>query len=182
LLAADWGHENRLLKLLDDQSTPSARKVRIINLLGEIFATEAVPRLISALKDPDVAVAKAAAVALGNIGSKDSTAALIEVLKTGSPELQAAAAKGLGQLGALHGDFSIIQPLLEALKSDDVRVKTEAAWALGKLPDRRAYDPLYALSKKLTNVRGPDADPNQLKLKEAVYWSMKQIDTWEYLQ
>ncbi|HZS10947.1 MAG TPA: HEAT repeat domain-containing protein, partial [Nitrospirales bacterium] len=93
-----------------------------------------------------------------------------------------AAAKGLGQLGALHGDFTIIPPLLESLNSSDLAVKTEAAWALGKLPDRRAYDPLHEISKTLTNVRGPDADPGKLKLKEAVYWSMKQIDTWEYLQ
>jgi HEAT repeat protein len=182
LLAADWGQEARLLKALDDPATPPARKVKIIAMFGEMFATEAVPRLKQALTDPDTAVAKAAAVALGNIGSKEGTAALIEVLKTGQPELQAAAAKGLGQLGALHGDFTIIQPLLDALASNDLAVKTEAAWALGKLPDRRAYDPLYALSKTLTNVRGPDADPNKLKLKEAVYWSMKQIDTWEYLQ
>ena len=47
-------------------------------------------------------------------------------LKTGSPELQAAAAKGLGQVGALHGDFSIIPPLLDALKTDNLAVKTEA--------------------------------------------------------
>ena len=182
LLAADWGQEARLLKLLDDQATQPARKVRIISLLGEMFATEAVPRLLQALKSDDSAVAKAAAMALGNIGSKEGTAALIAVLKTGTPELQAAAAKGLGQLGALHGDFSIIPPLLNALNSPDVAVKTEAAWALGKLPDRRAYDPLHEISKTLTNVRGPDADPSKLKLKEAVYWSMKQIDTWEYLQ
>src|SRR5581483_6696534 len=88
LLAADWGQEARLLKLLDDPATQSPRKVRIVSLFGEMFATEAVPRLLQALKDPDVAVAKAAAVALGNIGSKDGTAALIDVLKTGSPELQ----------------------------------------------------------------------------------------------
>jgi len=31
-------------------------------------------------------------------------------------------------------------------------------------------------------VRGPDADPQILKLKEALNWSMKQIDTWEYIQ
>jgi HEAT repeats/Armadillo/beta-catenin-like repeat len=182
LLTAEWGQEKRLLKLLDEPSTTQARKLRIITSFGEIFATEAVPRLLVALKDPDLPVAKAAAVALGNIGQKESVAALIDVLKTGRPELQAAAAKGLGQLGALHGDFTIIPPLLDALNSKDVPVKTEAAWALGKLPDRRAYDPLNAVAKTLTNVRGPDADPNEKKLKEAVHWSMKQIDTWEYIQ
>jgi HEAT repeat protein/PBS lyase HEAT-like repeat-containing protein len=182
LLAAEWGQEHRLLKLLDEPSSTQARKIRVISMLGEIFATEAVPRLLKALKDPDIAIAKAAALALGNIGQKESAAALTEVLKTGPPELQAAAAKGLGQLGALHGDFSIIQPLLEALKSSEIAVKTEAAWGLGKLPDRRAYEPLDALAKSLTHVRGPDADPNERKLKEAVHWSLKQIDTWEYIQ
>jgi len=53
---------------------------------------------------------------------------------------------------------------------------------LGKLPDRKAYEPLYALQKSLHNVRGDDADPKVVKLKEAVNWSIKQIDTWEYLQ
>jgi hypothetical protein len=182
LLTAEWGQEQRLLKLLDEPSSTQARKVRVISMLGEIFATEAGPRLVLALKDPDIAIAKAAAVALGNIGHKESTVALIHVLKTGPPELQAAAAKGLGQLGALHGDFSIIPPLLEALNSKDIAVKTEAAWALGKLPDRRAYEPLDAIAKTLHHVRGADADPNERKLKEAVHWSMKQIDTWEYIQ
>jgi hypothetical protein len=182
LITAEWGQEKRLLKLLDDPATKQPRKVRIISQFGEIFATEAVPRLLIALKDPDIAVAKAAAIALGNIGQKESVAALIDALKTGPSELQAAAAKGLGLLGALHGDFAIIPPLLEALKSRDIAVKTEAAWALGKLPDRRAYEPLDAIARTLANVRGPDADPNEKKLKEAVHWSMKQIDTWEYIQ
>ena len=158
LITAEWGQEKRLLKLLDDPATKQPRKVRIISQFGEIFATEAVPRLLIALKDPDIAVAKAAAIALGNIGQKESVAALIDALKTGPPELQAAAAKGLGLLGALHGDFAIIPPLLEALKSRDIAVKTEAAWALGKLPDRRAYEPLDAIARTLAHVRGPDAD------------------------
>jgi len=180
LLAGEWGQEERLLKRLDDPSVPAALKAKLINQLGEMFATEAVPRLITALKDPDVAVAKAAAVALGNIGQKDSIAALIDLLKTGRPELQAAAAKGLGQVGALHGDFAIIPPLLDALKSDNVAVKTEVAWALGKLPDKRAYEPVYALYRNLQSATGPDSDGDQVRrLKEAVNWSLKQIDTFD---
>ena len=179
-LTAELGQEARLLKVLDDPSATSARKVLIINLLGEMFATEAVPRLLTALKDPDIEIAKAAAVALGNIGQKDSIPALVEVLKTGKPELQAAAAKGLGLLGTLHADFSIIPPLLEALNTNDIAVKTEVAWALGKLPDKKAYEPLYTLSKSLQKIHNPD--PGEKKLKEAVNYSLKQIDTWEYIQ
>jgi HEAT repeats/Armadillo/beta-catenin-like repeat len=180
LLAAEWGQEQRLLTRLDDPTAPPALKAKIITQLGEMFATEAAPRLIAALKDPDVAVAKSAAVALGNIGQKESIAALIDLLKTGRPELQAAAAKGLGQVGALHGDFVIIPPLLDALKSDSVAVKTEVAWALGKLPDKRAYEPVYALYRNLQMANAQDGDGEQLrKLKEAVNWSLKQIDTFD---
>ena len=32
------------------------------------------------------------------------------------------------------------------------------------------------------DVHENDADPNLVKLKEAVNWSIKQIDTWEHVQ
>ena len=182
LVTTEWGQEDRLLKIFDDPSATQARKVRIVSMLGYLFSAKAVPRLLIALKDPDLTVAKAAAVALGNIGQKESIPVMIEVMQTGPRELRPEVAKGLGILGALHGDPSIIPPLLEALNTDDLALKTEAVWALGKLPDRRAYEPLYQIYKPLQNVRGPDADPQIKKLKEALNWSMKQIDTWEYIQ
>jgi HEAT repeat protein len=182
LITAEWGQEERLFKVYDDPATPSARKVRLIGLFGYLFETKAVPRLVTALKGDDIEIAKASALALGNIGQKDSVPVLIETMKNGKPELRPSAAKALGVLGALHGDFTIVDPLLETLKTDDVALKTEVAWALGKLPDRKAYEPLYALQKSLHQVRGDDADPKVVKLKEAVNWSIKQIDTWEYLQ
>lgn len=180
ILAAELGQEKRLLAILDQPSAPPARKALVIHQLGEIFATEAAPRLVTALKDSNPEIAKAAAIALGNIGSKESVPALVEALKTGKPEVQAAAAKGLGLYGTLHSDFSVIPPLLDALSTNDIVVKTEVAWALGKLPDKKAYEPLYALSKSLQKIHDPN--PNEKKLKEAVNYSLKQIDTWEYIQ
>src|SRR5512146_2160229 len=41
LLAAEWGHPERLLKLLDAADTPQEKKFRIISLLGEMQADEA---------------------------------------------------------------------------------------------------------------------------------------------
>jgi hypothetical protein len=182
LLAAEWGQEGRLLKRLDESTVSPTLKAKIIAQLGDMFSTEAVPRLLAALKDPDVVIATAAAQALGTIGQKDSISALIDVLKTGRPELQAAAANGLGQVGALHGDFSIIPPLLDALKTDNLAVKTEVAWALGKLPDKRAYEPIYTLYRTLqtarSNGQGPDGE-QIYKLKEALNYSLKQIDTFD---
>jgi len=182
LITAEWGQGDRLLKLLDDPATTPARKVQIIAALGDLFSHKAVPHLLTDLKSPDTEIAKAAAVALGNIGQKDTIPALVETMQSGKPEVQAAAAKGLGVLGSLHAEFSVVPPLLDALKVEDVVVKTEVVLALGKIPDRRSYEPVYALYKSLQKVHTIDADPKQKKLKDAVNYTLKQIDTWEYIQ
>ena len=96
------------------------------------------------------------------------------------PELQAAAAKGLGQIGGIHGDSSVVLPLLAKLQDPktDWAVLTEVAWALGKIPDKRSIQPLYDTDKKLQAIRDPENVSLQ-KLKEAVYWAIKQCDTWD---
>jgi hypothetical protein len=182
LVTADWGQEDRLLKMLNDPAATSGRKTQIVVALGDLFSAKAVPQLLKELKGSDLEVAKASAVALGNIGNKDSIPALVGAMQSGKPELQAAAAKGLGVLGSLHSDFSVITPLLEALKIDDAGVKTEVVLALGKLPDKRSYDPLFTLSKSLQKMHSTEPDPKQKKLKDAVNYTLKQIDTWEYIQ
>ncbi len=178
LLAAEWGQPERLLKLLDLSDTPQARKFKIISLLGEMQADEAFPRLREVLKDRDLA--KQAIGAMGNLG-REGIPLLVEIMNT-SPDLgvQAAAAKGLGQLGGLHGDASVVPPLLAKLKDPktDWSVLTEVAWALGKIPDKRSIEPLYGLDKKLQAMRDPENVRLQ-KLKAAVYWSIKQCDTWD---
>ncbi|MBM4124778.1 MAG: HEAT repeat domain-containing protein [Nitrospira sp.] len=177
LLTAEWGQADRLMKMLDAPGTNEIRKLRVIALLGDMLSHEALPQLKEALKDKDLA--KQAAVALGNIG-KDGIPILIDILKTSKqPDLQAAAAKGLGQVGALHGDPSIIPPLLEMLDAPgiDITVQTEIAWALGKLPDKRSVEPLFALDRKLQKIRTDPPDPQIKKLKEAVFWAIKQCYT-----
>jgi HEAT repeat protein len=180
-LAAEWGHEERLLKTFDASRTSKARKLLIIALLGEMFSAKAAPRLTTALKDPDLDIAKASAVALGNIGQRESIPALIELLHSDNRELRIAGAKGLGQVGAFHGDNSIIPPLLDALKTDDLELKTEVVWALGKLPDRRAYEPLRQLQGSLRNVRTSDRSSQEAKLWDAVSYSLKQLDAFDQL-
>ena len=178
LLAAEWGHPERLLKLLDSPDTPQARKFRIIALLGEMQADEALPKLKQVLQDRDLG--KQAIVAMGNLG-KEGIPLLVDLMNN-SPQIdiQAAAAKGLGQLGGIHGDASVVLPLLAKLKDPktDWTVLTEVAWALGKIPDKRSIEPLYDLDKKLQAIRDPD---NMVlkKLKEAVFWAIKQCDTWD---
>jgi len=178
LLAAEWGHADRLLKLLDSPDTSQARKIKIMSLLGEMQADEAMPKLKEALKDRDLA--KQALAAIGNLG-RDGIPLLVEMMNT-SPqlEIQAAAAKGLGQIGGIHGDASVVLPLLAKLQDPktDWGVLTEVAWALGKIPDKRSIQPLYDLDKKLQAIRDPD-NVTLKKLKEAVFWAIKQCDTWD---
>jgi len=180
LLAAEWDQPERLLKLLDRSDTPQARKVKILSLLGEMQADEALPKLRETLNDRDLAMQ--AIGAMGNLG-KEGIPLLVDIMNT-SPqlELQAAAAKGLGQLGGMHGDVSVVAPLLAKLKDPktDWSVLTEVAWALGKIPDKRSIEPLYDLDMKLQTVRDPENVPLK-KLKEAVFWAIKQCDAWEHI-
>jgi hypothetical protein len=178
LLTAEWGQPERLLKLLDLSDTSQTRKLKIISLLGEMQADEALPKLKEVLKDRNLA--KQAIVAMGSLG-KEGIPLLVEIMDT-SPELevQAAAAKGLGQLGGLHGDASVVPPLLAKLKDPktDWFVLTEVAWALGKIPDKRSIQPLQDLDSKLQALRDPENVPLK-KLKEAVFWALKQCDVWD---
>ncbi len=178
LLAAEWGHAERLLRLLDSTDTSQARKLKIISLLGEMQADEALPTLKAALKDRDLA--KQALVAMGNLG-KEGIPLLIDLMQSAPQlELQAAAAKGLGQIGGISGDATVVPPLLAKLQDSkaDWAVLTEVAWALGKIPDKRSIQPLYDLDKKLQAIRDPD-NVVLKKLKEAVFWAIKQCDTWD---
>ncbi len=178
LLAAEWGHADRLLKLLDAPETSQARKIKIMSLLGEMQADEALPKLKEVLQDRDLA--RQAIISMGNLG-RDGIPLLVDLLNT-SPQLdiQAAAAKGLGQIGGINGDASVVLPLLAKLQDPkaDWTVLTEIAWALGKVPDKRSIQPLYDLDKKLQAIRDPD-NVTLKKLKEAVFWAIKQCDTWD---
>jgi len=68
LLAAEWGQPERLLKLLDRSDTPQVRRFKILSLLGEMQADEALPKLREALKDRNLA--KQAIGAMGSLGKR----------------------------------------------------------------------------------------------------------------
>lgn len=176
-VTADWGQDERLLKLLDS-SKNQMRRLKIISLLGEMLSDSALPRLKEALKDKDLA--KQAAESLGNIG-REGIPILIDIVKNSQDnDLRISAVKGLGHVGGLHGDSTAVLPLLEILKdpNTDWTLLTEIAWALGKMPDKRSIEPLYALDRKLQKLRDPE-DMKLKKLKEAVFWAIKQCDTWD---
>lgn len=68
--------------------------VGVINSIGVRRDAKAIGKLSSKLKDPDLEVAAAAAVALGRIGDAKCVRPLSVALGSGSPELRAAAAQG----------------------------------------------------------------------------------------
>lgn len=179
-ITTEWGQEARLLKMLERPDVTSSRKIAIIQALGDLFAGSAVPYLKPLLKDPDPAVAKAAIIALGNIGHRESIAMLVDVLETGTPEMQIEACRGLGKVGGLHGDSTVIPPLIHAMETGDMKLKTAAVWALGQLPDRRAYEPLLKLQASMGNMRTSDRESPEGKLFDAVHYTLKQIDGIEH--
>ncbi len=176
LVTAEWGQGERLLQLLDRPGVNELRKLKVISLLGDMQAKEALPRLQQALKNKNLA--KHAAVAIGSIG-RAGIPLLAEILKhSNDPELQAAAAKGLGRVGGLAGDPRVVPPLLDMLDPPggiDMRVQIEVAWALGKMPDRASLEALHALFAKVLKIRDPENRQLQ-ELKEALNWSIKQVD------
>jgi hypothetical protein len=58
--------------------------------------------------------------------------------------------------------------------------KTEAVWALGQLPDRRAYEPLLEVRRSLRNVRTSDRTSQEGKLWDAVLYALKQLDGFDH--
>src|SRR5262245_57194326 len=78
-------------------------------------------------------------------------AAFIVVLANGPSRARAAAADQLGHLGEHHA----VQPLIQALSDEDPIVRHKVAWALGRLADARALEPLIttAMTDKDTTTR-----------------------------
>ncbi len=74
----------------------------------------------------------------------------------------------------------MVLPLLAKLQDSKAAwaVMTEVAWALGKIPDKRSVQSLYDLDKKLQAIRDPE-NVTLKKLKEAVFWAIKQCDPWD---
>ncbi|MBX9723598.1 MAG: hypothetical protein K2X81_19495 [Candidatus Obscuribacterales bacterium] len=60
----------------------------------------------------------------------------------------------------------------------DRKVLPEVAWALSKIALKCSIQPLYDITRKPQAIRDPD-NVTMKKLKEAVFWAIKQCDTWD---
>ena len=124
-----------------------------LRVVGHFKDPELLVLLTKPLKGSDVYMAGAAAWAIGEIGKSTLNGQLVAVL--GSEErptsARVEASLALGKIG----NKGAVEPLLDALKSDNEELSVAAAVALGMLKDLRALNPLRA---KLAEVQGKDPE------------------------
>ena len=182
LIAAEWGQIDRLVSLLDDPKTHKLRKLKILSVLSDLNAEQALPQLTETLKDKDLQ--QEAITALTGAG-QDSIPLLIDLFENSTQsEIRAQAAKALGNIAATTGDPRTIPPLVGYLKpvvekmktSEDIDfpVLTEVVWAIGKLRDDMSITPMRKLQERIWLIY--DNSQAMTDLREATNWSYKQLD------
>ena len=173
LLAAEWGHVDRLLQVLNHPETSLSRQRLILRLLGETQASQGYLVLTEKLQDAHVA--KEAAEALGFFGLRAQPHLLPLVQDRSDPGLQVAAAKGLGRIAATTGNSQQTPLYLKMILDTtlDIRVRTQLIWALGKAPDMRAFPILLKLERHIWQELSNDAYLQEFR--EAVDWSIREI-------
>ena len=172
-LAAEWKQAERLSSLLTDPHTDKATKHKLLSLAGHMPGDAMLQALQQIRTQADFAVP--ATVALGFMG-EPAIPTLMDLLADPSVDIQAATAQALGEIGAHSGNIEILPPLLARMEAPDVhlRVQTEIVRAIGKTPDLRSLEPLERFALKVWTARSDD--PLMQELREAVDWSMWQIN------
>ncbi len=116
--------------------------------LGQIADPTAFEPLVAALKDEDSHVRETAASALGALGDPRAIPQLIPLLSDRYPGPQEWAAAALIRIGR-----PAVEALTAALGKGDSRTPAWAAYALGKIGDRRAIGPLVEAAEKARRSR-----------------------------
>ena len=182
LLSAEWGQIDRLLLLLDRPTTPKLRKVKILSVLSDLHAEEALPKLQQLLESTDLQQETIHALAGAGI---NSIPLLIDYFETSTQSpIRAAAAKALGKLAAKTGDPRTIPPLVHYVSSILPQLKTSedidfplltaVVWAIGKQLWGPSLKPIGQLQEKIWLIF--DTSKKMADLREATSWTYKQID------
>jgi hypothetical protein len=127
-----------------------------------------VPRLRTALRDPDGCVRRVAGSFLGRVEHPTAAAALVAALEDPSAETRQVAALGLGLWDRDDDNgtpSSVVEPLVRRLRDDSPMVRRSAAWALGSL---EATGAITALIEALQR----DTDP---RVRQAAAWALGQV-------
>jgi len=182
LLSAEWGQVDRLLQLLDDPKTTKLRKAKILSVLSDIHAEEALPKLTQLLESTDLQQETINALTGAGI---DSIPLLIDFFQTSKqPAIRAEAAKALGNIAAKTGDPRTIPPLVQYVStvlpqiktSEDINfpLLTEVVWAIGKSRWESSFKPIGQLQEKIWLIF--DNSQEMAELREATSWTYKQLD------
>ncbi len=182
LLSAEWGQVDRLLKTLDHPQTSRLRKAKILGVLSEIHAEEALPKLTELLESTDLQQETIKALAGAGI---DSIPLLIDFFQTSTQSpIRAEAAKTLGDLAAKTGDPRTIPPLVHYVSTILPQLKTSAdidfplltavVWAIGKSRWELSLKPIGELQEKVWLIF--DNSQEMKTLREATSWTYKQLD------
>jgi hypothetical protein len=182
LLSAEWGQVDRLLERLEHPKTTKLRKAKILSLLSDLQAKNALPKLTKLLESTDLQEETINALAGAGI---DSIPLLIDFFETSKQStIRAEAAKALGKVAAKSGDPRIIPPLvryvstiLPGLKSSedlDFPLLTEVVWAIGKSRWEESLKPIGTLQEKIWLIF--DTSKEMADLREATSWTYKQLD------
>ena len=182
LLSAEWGQVDRLLQLLDHPNTIRLRKAKILSILSELHAEQALPKLTQLLESTDLQQETVKALAGAGI---DSIPLLIDFFQTSNqPPIRVEAAKALGNVAAKTGDPRTIPPLvqyvatilpgLKSSKDIDFPLLTEVVWAIGKSRWEGSFKPIEQLQEKVWLIF--DNSKEMATLREATSWTFKQLD------
>jgi len=141
-----------LSKMLSD-ADKNVRMV-VVEALGQLRDSEAVPLLSNCLRDASWEVRGAAAGALALMGERSTVPLLIEALKDPDADVRMAVAEALGVIG----DVEAIEPLILAQLDSETPVRQTALKAIMRVDYRwyrnaRAYRMLPVLKRA---VRGED--------------------------
>jgi HEAT repeat protein len=132
----------RLVGILENKTEVEWLRGCAAIALGRISGEEVVPPLLRALRDESPFVNRAAILASGDLKIKSAIPYLEAIFRDpNKKELHAVTVNVLAQIGG----SSVISNLLEALKSPDVRVRCNAAMALGSLRAPSSVLPLIEL-------------------------------------
>lgn len=126
-----------------------------------------VPRLRTALGDPDACVRRVAGSLLGRVDHPSATSALVSAVDDVNAQTRFVAALGLGLSENERKKDAAVAPLLRRLKDESAQVRRAAAWSLGSIKARDALTPLL-------DLLAHDADA---RVRQAAAWAIGEIDS-----
>jgi HEAT repeat protein len=109
-----------------------------IRSLAEVQSPKVTPLLVNSLSDPDLSVRQCAALALQHQPDPLATPVLIQLLNSTDQLLARLAGDALIAIGS-----DAVPALLEVMQEGNLKIRIEAARALGKIGDTRAVPELF---------------------------------------